>query len=218
MEALIKVTEQDGKQVVSARELYEFLELGTNNWARWYRSNITGTKFAMEGVDYEEIFIKKETKPTKDFVLTLDFAKRISMMTRTEKGEVARQYFLDCEKQLEQVKTAIQKPMSPAELGLYHAQLLVAQEQRLNSVETDVRELKAARQTRPDYYTVVGYGTLHNVRNIGVKLASSIGKKAKALCRQQGYEIDTIPDPRFGKVNMYPREVLEKAFEEMALT
>ena len=34
MQELIKVTEQNGEQLVSARELYEFLELDKSQWTR----------------------------------------------------------------------------------------------------------------------------------------------------------------------------------------
>ena len=39
-------------------------------------------------------------RPSSDFVLSLDCAKQISMLQRTDKGREARQYFIDCEKRL----------------------------------------------------------------------------------------------------------------------
>ena len=40
MEELIKVTEKNGEQLVSARELYEFLELDKSNWSRWAKKTL----------------------------------------------------------------------------------------------------------------------------------------------------------------------------------
>jgi anti-repressor protein len=39
-------------------------------------------------------------RPSTDYALTLDTAKEISMIQRSEKGKQARQYFIACEKQL----------------------------------------------------------------------------------------------------------------------
>lgn len=45
----------------------------------------------------DEIRTRNRQK-VQDFVLTLDFAKRLAMMCRTEQGEKVRRYFLECEK------------------------------------------------------------------------------------------------------------------------
>jgi phage antirepressor protein len=41
----------------------------------------------------------------EDYALTLNCAKEISMIQRSEKGKIARQYFIECEKQLKEVMT-----------------------------------------------------------------------------------------------------------------
>jgi len=38
-------------------------------------------------------------RPSKDFILSIDFAKKLSMLARTEKGEQIRNYFIEVEKQ-----------------------------------------------------------------------------------------------------------------------
>ncbi|MBT0573662.1 phage antirepressor KilAC domain-containing protein [Riemerella anatipestifer] len=100
MKALIKITEQNGKQTVSARELYEFLGYNKAVWSRWYAKNIENNEFAIENIDYQTFNIMLNGNETKDFALTIDFAKKISMMARTQKGEDARDYFIECEKKL----------------------------------------------------------------------------------------------------------------------
>ncbi|WP_375443280.1 hypothetical protein [uncultured Nostoc sp.] len=47
---------------------------------------------------------------------------------------------------------------------------------------------------------------------ISVKEASTKGRKASALCRKQGIEIERIHDPRFGRVGLYPESVLIEVF------
>ena len=48
MNELIKVTEQEGRSVVSARELYLGLGLNESNWGKWYKRNIEQNEFSMK--------------------------------------------------------------------------------------------------------------------------------------------------------------------------
>jgi phage anti-repressor protein len=108
MQELIKVsTSKGGKLVVSARELYEFLGFDKSHWAKWSEKNIENNEFALQNVDYQVFALKANTqggRPTKDFAITLDFAKRLAMMARTEKGEQIRSYFIECENNIQQSK------------------------------------------------------------------------------------------------------------------
>ena len=107
MKELIKITEQNGNQAVSARELYEFLGYNKAVWARWYQKNILENEFAFENIDYQTFNITLNGNETKDFALSIDFAKKLSMKANTAKGEEARQYFIECEKQLRSGKYAL---------------------------------------------------------------------------------------------------------------
>lgn len=104
---LIKVTTNEkGKQLVSARELYEFLEIRTrfNDWF----SRMVEYGFVQD-VDYEKIINevctqkRVRTYEQVDYAISLDMAKEISMIQRSEKGKQARLYFIECEKQLKEV-------------------------------------------------------------------------------------------------------------------
>ena len=107
MTELIKITtNESGSQVVSARELHQFLEI-TTPISMWMPRMI---EYGFEeGVDYEaiNIFVNASNNiggtNKKDWALTLDTAKEISMIQRTEKGKLARQYFIECEKKLRDV-------------------------------------------------------------------------------------------------------------------
>lgn len=43
-------------------------------------------------------------RPSKDYFITIDCAKEISMIQRSNKGKKARQYFIECERKLQQSK------------------------------------------------------------------------------------------------------------------
>lgn len=121
MTELIKITKDNsGKEIVSARELYFKLGFAIKHYAKWYDKNLLSNEFAIVNEDYSELPLSGRSK---DFAITLDFAKRICMMTRTKKGEEVRQYFLECEKKV-LAKSTLQIPANFSEA------LLLAYEQQ----------------------------------------------------------------------------------------
>lgn len=96
---LIKITQNSaGQEVVSARELHQILGLDKTQISRWLNSKIVKNNFLIKNEDYVRLDIVVEGQKTLDFAITLNTAKRLSMMTRTEKGEEVRRYFIECEK------------------------------------------------------------------------------------------------------------------------
>ena len=104
MSDLIKITTKDGKQSVRARELHDFLEIKTE-FRKWF-PRMCEYGFA-ENVDFTRAFQKCPTlggiQTVADYAITIDMAKEISMIQRTEKGKQARLYFIECEKKLKEV-------------------------------------------------------------------------------------------------------------------
>ncbi len=96
MNELIKITYDNDRPTVSARELHEFLEVDTryNDW--FLRMCEYGFS---EGIDFYS-FLSKSTggRPAQDAQLTIDMAKEICMLQRNDKGKQARQYFIQLEK------------------------------------------------------------------------------------------------------------------------
>ena len=102
---LIRITEHNGNSAVSARDLYQFLE-SKQQFSDWIQSRIKDYGF-IEGQDFEVFhnFIKNSNggRPTIEYAISLDMAKELSMVERTEKGKQARIYFIECEKKLKEV-------------------------------------------------------------------------------------------------------------------
>lgn len=97
---LIKTHEnENGDILVEGRELYEFLNVRTK-YNDWF-NRMKGYGF-QENIDFIAITQKKVTAQGNstsyiNHAMTLDMAKEISMIQRSDKGKQARQYFIKIE-------------------------------------------------------------------------------------------------------------------------
>jgi len=105
MNELVKVIEENGKQTVNARDLWEFLE-SEQQFRDWIKNRIKKYGF-QENIDYIPFhkFMKgdDEGHGNKTFIeyhITLDMGKELSMVENNAKGRQARLYFIECEKKL----------------------------------------------------------------------------------------------------------------------
>lgn len=100
MNELLKVNYDNERITLSARELHEFLGVSTryNDWIK--RMVEYGFN---ENTDYQAITQKRVTAQGNetsfiDHEITLDMAKEIAMIQRSDKGKEVRQYFLELER------------------------------------------------------------------------------------------------------------------------
>ena len=101
---LIKITtNENGEQLVSGRELHKFLEV-TERYSNWFERMM---KYGFtENVDFVgcKVFNTLANQELQDHAMTLDMAKEISMIQRSEKGKQARQYFIQVEKEYKEIQ------------------------------------------------------------------------------------------------------------------
>lgn len=135
MNQLIKITEKEGKQLVSARELYLGLGLNKTQWSRWYPKNIQENEFFTKDVDFTGVRLNVEGNEVQDFAITLDFAKHIAMMARTEKSHEYRNYFISCEEKLRQQS----KPTCIEDV-------LISSLQEMKAIRNEVQAVKKATE------------------------------------------------------------------------
>lgn len=127
MNELIKtITRDDGTIAVSGRELHDFLEVDTP-YTQWF-DRMIDYGFT-ENTDFKGLSQKSEKpiggRPRIDHVMTLDMAKEVAMIQRTDRGKQARQYFIEIDKQAHHDMTGL----SPATRAAVAAtQALAAQE------------------------------------------------------------------------------------------
>lgn len=105
MEELIEVQLHQDKKLVSARKLYKFLGVQTafTHWCnRMFEYGF------VEGIDYSLVKIGRRSAHNKtDYLLTIDTAKEIGMIQRTDKGREIRNYFIALEKSMQEVKAIV---------------------------------------------------------------------------------------------------------------
>ena len=99
MNDLITINYDTEHPTVSARELHEGLEIGTE-FRKWF-PRMAEYGF-LENVDWKRVTQKCPTlggeQEMVDYQISVDMAKQICMIQRSEKGRQYRQYFLDLEK------------------------------------------------------------------------------------------------------------------------
>lgn len=175
MTELIKVTYNNDRPVVSARELHDFLEVETpfNKWfPRMCEYGFT------EGQDFWT-FLSESTggRPAQEAALTIDMAKEICMIQRSEKGKQARQYFI----QLEKDWNSPEKVMARA-LDIAHKQLAQLKGENVKLLA----ENEAQRQVIADFEPVRQYvdTILHSKGSLATsQIAADYGISARALNR-----------------------------------
>lgn len=99
MNELIRISFDSDRPTVSGRELHAALEIGSN-YTTWF-SRMCDYGF-VEGIDYISCFPNLESESHGgqnkiDHQLTIDMAKQICMIQRTETGRKFRQYFIKVE-------------------------------------------------------------------------------------------------------------------------
>lgn len=110
VDELMKISYESGQPTVSARDLYDLLSedggtKGTERFSKWFE-RYRGYGFE-QGSDFstpnKKVRVQTEgtrdvRREVEDYDLSVDMAKQICMLQRTNKGMELRQYLLDLEK------------------------------------------------------------------------------------------------------------------------
>ncbi len=99
MNELIRINYETEQPTVSARDLHDGLEI-KSNFTTWFERMC---EYGFTENDYKKCFPNLESgcnggQNMVDYQISVDMAKQICMIQRTEKGRLYRQYFLDLEK------------------------------------------------------------------------------------------------------------------------
>jgi len=177
MNALITITQTAigtaSVQAVNARDLHAFLEV-RSRFDDWIRNRIADFGF-VENQDFT-VFLKNEKnsrggRPAKEYALTLDMAKELSMVERNERGKQARQYFIECERRAKEAPPAL-NPANMSRLQLLEMAMAAEQERLALTVENSKvkAELEQAAPKVEGFDRIANAGGLFSLRETATTL------------------------------------------------
>ena len=111
MDELISVKVEKNQQVLSARDLYNGLDIA-QRFSRWVLNNF---EMFEEGTDYVPCTSSTQlnqyggTKEINDYTITIGMAKELAMMVRNDKGKMYRKYFLMLEEKWNDPKEVVKR-------------------------------------------------------------------------------------------------------------
>ena len=125
MNELIKINYETEQPTVSARELHKALAI-EKRFSAWFETNSQGF---VEGEDFTSVLTGTVVnngahRELQDYKLSVDMAKHICLMSRTDKGKQCRQYLIDIEK-------AWNTPELVMARGLKAAQQMIADQSKI---------------------------------------------------------------------------------------
>jgi len=161
MNELIKtIRRDDGTIAVSGRELHDFLEVDTP-YTQWF-DRMIDYGFT-ENTDFKGLSQKSEKpiggRPRIDHVMTLDMAKEVAMIQRTNKGKQARQYFISVEKRYKQLAAL---PRTPEEKLALTMEVANRSAEKVMKLDNRVTNLEKNAPIAPGEYSYIS----RQVRNV----------------------------------------------------
>lgn len=171
----------DLQQAVDAKDLHQALGLHPAKWSEWSKNNIANNPFALEGIDYGVYNPELNTqggRPTTNYYLSIDFAKKLAMQVRTKKGEEIRDYFLDCERKVVSASNPV-APALPNFTDPYEAAIAWAEQYKAKEIAQEQLALAAPKVSH--YDNVVNRRGLLTATQVGQKIGLSAVKLNKIL-------------------------------------
>lgn len=175
------------------------------------------------------------TKKAKYFIMNKDAFTLLAMgFTGAKAVEFKIKYINEFNQMEAELKSQQTKQLTAAESLLQSVQLLVAHERQLAILEHNQKNMQGAISSlydkvygmqfetdmvkqklnnEIDRYTVIGYCSAHNIP-MTRKEAAIIGSTCSRMCKKRNILVESIADPRFGKVNTYPSELIAEVIND----
>jgi len=193
---LIKVTENENdEQVISGRELYDFLEV-QSSYTTWMHRQI---EFGFEeGIDFiPNLEESTGGRPRVNHVITMDMAQQISMLQRNEKGQQARKYFSQIAKDWNTPDKIMSRALKIAERTLAKSRVEVKALQHELDISKEWFSIKRVAQLNNMDWRLLNWRTLKKTSN------------------DMDLPVPKIFDANYGSVNTYHITVFKQVYPEL---
>jgi len=200
MHELIPINYEGERPTVSGRELHKILGVETP-YKQWF-DRMCDYGFS-EGKSHCTILCNGDgfgkSAVRTDHALTIQMAKELCMLQRTEMGKKCRQYFITVEEAWNSPEKIMERAWQIAQQRALEA------EQRIFGLLEDKETLEIALNDSIRFYTVAKYNRTFGM-GWNMTTCQSIGKQLSSFCRARAIEIRSCEtnDERFGRVNSYP--------------
>lgn len=182
MTAIAIIQQNTDRPTISGRELHEKLEIDTP-YHKWFPRMC---KYGFtEGADFntdKNVRVQKEgdrevSREVTDHQLTIDMAKEICMLQRSEQGKAVRRYLLDLERQWNTPEAVMSRALRMANDRLAR---LTGEMQQLRAVNSDLTVQMQIAQPKADYFdSLIERGVNISIR----ESAKQLGVKEREFVR-----------------------------------
>ena len=226
---------QNDQVITTSLLVAETFEKEHRNVLKSIRKLMSATNVAVAQMFDETTYVNEQGKEQPMFVMNRDGFTLLAMGFSGEKALEFKVKYINAFNKMEaELKSQQTKQLSAAESLLQSVQLLVAHERQLAIIEHNQKNMQGAISSlydkvygmqfetdmvkqklnnEIDRYTVIGYCSAHNIP-MTRKEASIIGGACSRMCKKRNIPLESIADPRFGKVNTYPSELIAEVIND----
>ena len=226
---------QNDQVITTSLLVAETFEKEHRNVLKSIRKLMSATNVAVAQMFDETTYVNEQGKEQPMFVMNRDGFTLLAMGFSGEKALEFKVKYINAFNKMEtELKSQQTKQLSAAESLLQSVQLLVAHERQLAIIEQNQKNMQGAISSlydkvygmqfetdmvkqklnnEIDRYTVIGYCSAHNIP-MTRKEAAIIGSACSRMCKKRNIPLESIADPRFGKVNTYPSELIAEVIKD----
>ena len=226
---------QNDQVITTSLLVAETFEKEHRNVLKSIRKLMSATNVAVAQMFDETTYVNEQGKEQPMFFMNRDGFTLLSMGFSGEKALKFKVDYINAFNKMEaELKSQQTKQLSAAESLLQSVQLLVAHERQLAILEHNQKNMQGAISSlydkvygmqfetdmvkqklnnEIDRFTVIGYCSAHNIP-MTRKEAAIIGGTCSRMCKKRNIPLESIADPRFGKVNTYPSELIAEVIND----
>lgn len=226
---------QNDQVITTSLLVAETFEKEHRNVLKSIRKLMSATNVAVAQMFDETTYVNEQGKEQPMFFMNRDGFTLLAMGFSGEKALKFKVDYINAFNEMEaELKSQQTKQLSAAESLLQSVQLLVAHERQLAILEHNQKNMQGAISSlydkvygmqfetdmvkqklnnEIDRYTVIGYCSAHNIP-MTRKEAAIIGSTCSRMCKKRNIPLESIADPRFGKVNTYPSELIAEVIKD----